>query len=265
MYSIFLSLEEELRRIEKYLDTIENRLKEYPKGNLKIVNLKGKFQYRLYLGKDSNGKNIERYLRLDDEKLNIYFQKKYDYQAKFILEKRKTLILNILKEKDFMLEEELGKIYYSHRNFFNPLSLIWKEKVKKWINEPYTPKMNFNDLPEIYTRNGERVRSKSEKILADIFYSLDIKYKYEKKLKLDNIELYPDFTFLSPYTGKEIYWEHFGIMDNPTYVNSAIKKILTYQKNNININENLIVTFETEQIKLNDQQVLYYINKFLKI
>lgn len=85
MYSIFLSLEEELRRIEKYLDTIENRLKEYPKGNLKIVNLKGKFQYRLYLGKDSNGKNIERYLRLDDEKLNIYFQKKYDYQAKFIL------------------------------------------------------------------------------------------------------------------------------------------------------------------------------------
>ena len=45
--------------------------------------------------------------------------------------------------------------------------------------------------------------------------------------------VYPDFTFLSPKTGEEIYWEHDGRMDDPEYARKAIKKIETYEKNGI--------------------------------
>ena len=52
-----------------------------------------------------------------------------------------------------------------------------------------------------YTKKGEYVRSKSEKILADMFYDLNIPYEYECQLILRNgYEYYPDFTFISPYT-----------------------------------------------------------------
>ena len=53
-------------------------------------------------------------------------------------------------------------------------------------------------MTEYYTIKGERVRSKSEKIIADELYRYQIPYKYEFPLTLAthnrNIQLYPDFT-----------------------------------------------------------------------
>ena len=59
--------------------------------------------------------------------------------------------------------------------------------------------------------------------------------------------VYPDFTFLSKKTGKEIYWEHEGMIDKQEYARSAVRKIESYQKNDIYPGERLILTFETEQ------------------
>ena len=42
--------------------------------------------------------------------------------------------------------------------------------------------------------------------------------------------VYPDFTFLSKRIGKEIYWEHHGMMDSPAYAESAVRKIHCYEK-----------------------------------
>ena len=50
--------------------------------------------------------------------------------------------------------------------------------------------------PVILTEKGERVRSKSEKIMADYFYRNGIFYKYERPLYLPGVGIvYPDFTF----------------------------------------------------------------------
>lgn len=68
-----------------------------------------------------------------------------------------------------------------------------------------------DDSYEIITEKGERVRSKSEKIIAD---------------KLD-------------------------LMDNPEYCQKAINKLEQYEKNGIFIGKNLIVTFETSKQILN--------------
>ena len=66
----------------------------------------------------------------------------------------------------------------------------------------------------ILTAKGERVRSKSEKILADYFYSRKIPYHYEKPLHLRGYGIvYPDFTLLSRKTRREVYWEHEGLVE----------------------------------------------------
>ena len=98
----------------------------------------------------------------------------------------------------------------------------------------YEPKGFREEDPVIVTDRGERVRSKSEKILADYFYRQGIPYKYECPLYLKGFrQVYPDFTFLSRRTGKEIYWEHHGRLDDPLYAQNMVKKLQAYEKNGI--------------------------------
>ena len=116
----------------------------------------------------------------------------------------------------------------------------------------------------ILTERGERVRSKSEKILADFFYRRNILYKYEKPLYLKGYgTVYPDFTFLSKKTRQEIYWEHEGMMDRQEYARSAVRKIESYQKNKIYPGDRLILTFETEQSVLNSNVIEELVNQYL--
>ena len=120
-------------------------------------------------------------------------------------------------------------------------------------------------MPVILTEKGERVRSKSEKILADFFYRNNISYKYEKPLNLSGYGIvYPDFTFLSRKLRKEIYWEHEGMMDKPEYAIKAVKKLNSYQMNGILPGERLILTFETEQDVLNTRIVSELADKYLR-
>ena len=115
------------------------------------------------------------------------------------------------------------------------------------------------------SERGERVRSKSEKILADYFFRNDVLYKYEKPLNLSGYGMvFPDFTFFSKKLRKEIYWEHEGMMDKPEYAVKAVKKLNSYQKNGILPGERLILTFETEQDVLNTSIVKQLVDRYLK-
>lgn len=58
--------------------------------------------------------------------------------------------------------------------------------------------------------------------------------------------IYPDFTFLSQKTGEEVYWEHNGKCDDPTYARSMVRKIQAYENNGIFPGERLILTYEED-------------------
>lgn len=61
---------------------------------------------------------------------------------------------------------------------------------------------------EFYTAKGEKVRSKSEVIIADVLSREGIPYRYEYPLYLKGIgKVHPDFTVLNVKQRKEIYWE----------------------------------------------------------
>ena len=137
-----------------------------------------------------------------------------------------------------------------------PVETIWKCQIEEWEKQEYKGKEFREDTPLILSERGERVRSKSEKILADFFYRNQIPYKYECPLYLKNFgTVYPDFTFLSAKTGQEIYWEHDGRMDDPVYAQNAVRKIQAYEENGIYPGERLILTFETGKIVLDTRTI----------
>ena len=128
----------------------------------------------------------------------------------------------------------------------------------------YTGKEFFDDTHVIMTERGERVRSKSEKILADKFFAMGIPYRYEYPVQLKGYgTVYPDFTLLNVRERKECYLEHFGMMDDPEYSEKAIKKLEEYAKNGIYIGKNLLVTFETRHKPLEMKVVEQMIKEFI--
>ena len=127
-----------------------------------------------------------------------------------------------------------------------------EDYIKQWLAISYEPKpFKENDATEYYTDKGERVRSKSEIIIANMLKILNMPYKYECPLKLGNILVYPDFTILDVKGRREILLEHFGMMGDLDYVNSMMLKISTYEQNNIFLGDRLICSFESAKRPLN--------------
>ena len=98
------------------------------------------------------------------------------------------------------------------------------------------------------TSFGLRVRSKSEAILAELLYSMHIPFTYEKPLRIKGADgrwrtFYPDFTFQLP-DRREIYLEHFGMMNDPAYREVNYRKLTDYFLNGIYPPHNLVITMD---------------------
>lgn len=76
------------------------------------------------------------------------------------------------------------------------------------------------------TARGELVRSISEVVVADALNVEGVEYHYEKALRgADGVDRYPDFTAEDPATGVTVYWEHLGMLSDPTYKDRWEKKL----------------------------------------
>ena len=108
------------------------------------------------------------------------------------------------------------------------------------------------------TAHGEKVRSKSEVIIADTLLRMGIPYIYEKPFYYDgNKSFNPDFTVLNVKRRKEIYIEHFGKMGSAGYRADFFWKMKTFGQIGIVQGENLVMTFEDEDHPFD---IAYYIN-----
>lgn len=193
-------------------------------------------------------------------------QKAYNDTVLKTAEVRAKHIARCLKNyNDDELEQLFTSLHPERQKLITPVEPTFSQLQEQWYSEPYVGKAFKEGMPVILTEKGERVRSKSEKILADFFYRNNIPYKYEKPLNLSGYGIvYPDFTFLSRKLRKEIYWEHEGMMDKPEYAIKAVKKLNSYQMNGILPGERLILTFETEQDVLNSKIVCDLVDKYLR-
>lgn len=150
------------------------------------------------------------------------------------------------------------------KEFITPILVTNKEKIKHWKEIPYQKLGFINEHNLLYSKNGERVRSKSEKIISDILFDNNIIYKYECPIYLEGYgKVFPDFTFYDVNNDRQIYWEHFGKMDDIEYANKTLKKIELYARNGILVGDRLIVTFESSTVQLNLELVEKIIKKIL--
>ena len=148
-----------------------------------------------------------------------------------------------------------------------PVLLSDAEFARRWLAVPYKGKGFEAGAPDLRTMNGERVRSKSEVIIADALERSGIPYKYESPRELSDggVRVYPDFTCLNLRTRKEVLWEHLGMMDNPEYASMAVKKISSYLKNGFVLGVNLIVSMECSEKPLNHTEVRKIIQGIFKV
>lgn len=258
-------LKQMLLQEQNHLEDIINKAKiglaTVPDGHLRISKDKNKIRY-YHCTEDNNGIYIPKSENNLPQKLA---QKTYNLSVIKKAEARLKQIKRIMRDySDDEIEELYTSLHADRQALVTPVEATWKQLIDEWYAEEYQGKGFQEGTTMILTEKGERVRSKSEKILADFFYRRNILYKYEKPLYLKGYgTVYPDFTFLSKKKGKEIYWEHEGMMDKQEYARNAVRKIESYQKNDIYPGDRLILTFETEQSVLNSKTIERLANQYL--
>ena len=272
-------VEEDFRKDNKH--KLPGKLRIHKKGNSvqyyhtekpteEKANLFTKEKINLFTKDKSNQDNQVKQHQTYIPKKNIDLARNLaqrDYDNKLIqeIERRQKILNKFLKEYP---EEILEQVYYDineyRKELIHPIIVTDEQYVKMWLSAPFIRKIVGDDVPVILTENGERVRSKSEKMIADKLKNMGIPYRYEAPLRLGrSTVLHPDFTLLNVKERKEVYYEHFGMMDNQEYVDSALKRIEIYEKNGIFPGDRLIFSWETKSMSLNMRLVETMLKRFL--
>lgn len=263
MKSIRTALEERKAKLLQIKKEKEKALKNIPAGHLRIC---------------QRGKTVQYYHRTDPKDFNgVYIPQKSISMAQKLAQKDydEKILSSINKElyaldKYLMLEPEISaeEIYENlqeeRRKLIIPIVESREEFISNWEKMEYVGKAFDAFAPILYTAKGERVRSKSEVIIADSLNRVGVPYRYECPLYVEGWgTVHPDFTVLNVKERKEIYWEHLGMMDDMEYVEKLIEKLNIYALNNILPGINLILTYETGKAPLNQKIVQLMIEKYL--
>lgn len=274
------NLEEEIeKRLKNLQTTLMEKEKEINKkleGHLRIAQRHGRSQFYHYT-ESSNPKG--RYIPLKEKAFAYKLaQKDYDTEVIILIQKEIDTLQNYLKQTGGgrAISELYDSLCPARRALITPVTLTdeqyaarWQEI--SWMGRPFSP-----DSPLLYTVRGERVRSKSEVIIADTLFHHNIPYRYEFPLTLkrtdvdrsadkygSTITLHPDFLCLNTRTRSEFIWEHFGLMDDPAYSKNAAGKLRLYTENRILPGRNLIITMETQNEQLSTRTLEKLITEFL--
>lgn len=208
------------------------------------------------------GDYVSFYLRRDGQKSGRYLSKKADrdllqrlaqkdYAQKIVCQAKKELkAIEAFEKKypQYTAEQVQDQYEKDALALIKPLVTTNDQYAKRW-QEEYEIINDFHDFHKencIYTtKRGEKVRSKSEVIIADALFYEKIPYYYERSVYIDGIGIcHPDFTVLNVNTRKEYIWEHFGMMSDMEYAQSSVRKIQEYQKAGYFLGKNFIATYE---------------------
>ena len=252
-------LEKRLVELQNLLFTKKKSYEKAPKGRIRISQNGGHPEYYLVTERGSlRGKYLPHSQKTLTRQLA---QKDYDARLIKLLQKEISALQNYMKQtsKGRAISELYDSLCPARRSLITPAILTNEQYAARWQDVSWTGRPFASDAPYICTARGERVRSKSEVIIADTLFRYNIPYRYEfpitqKRINSADIRrdfgrsvtLYPDFLCLNTRTRTEFYWEHFGLMDDPAYSNNAAGKLRLYTENGILSGRNLIITMETQ-------------------
>lgn len=194
------------------------------------------------------------------------------YRANLEL-KRINKHIDLLRESEFyQLGRDLNK--KNAQKTFQPMidDLIiqinqLKHEVDEIQRDTATVELSASFYPESLkhlTEKGEKVRSKSEVIIANMLYRLGIPYFYEQALTGTVIkgEKYPDFTIYN-CNNQAILWEHLGLLHDEYYKYRWHDKLTWYEANGFILGFNLFVTRDELDASI-DSRKIGNVAKFIK-
>ncbi len=251
------------KKLEIHISNISKRNKNAPKGSLRIINKWNKHQYYHRINpSDPQGKYIPRKDQITAIRLA---QKDYDNKAlKALLTQQQAIGQFLAKFDPELVNHVYENLCDARKELVTPVYLDDKRFIEEWQNVTYT-RLGFKDTdPEYYTAKGERVRSKSEILIADSLFRHGVPYLCEYPV-YDNGVIFaaPDFKCLNVRLRKEYYWEHLGKLGDQDYVNRNANKFEKYTLSKDFDESSLILTFETETHPLNTKVIEEKICRYL--
>ncbi len=254
------------KELERVIRELTARIAQAPPGHLVISKRGGglptQYYHEIPTGQESSPGGKRVYIRKEDNALAKDLANKGYYKLVLHAAKEEHRIISrFLKLYPKKRGEDIGEDIYSKmakerqaltEPFWEPAEAF----VERWLHEEYPRKSFREDDPYYVTERGERVRSKSELIIANWLFQHGIPYRYECALELwdphqpRRITIYPDFTILDPATGKCFYLEHFGMMDDEHYFRTAMDRLALYEANGYFVGESLLLSFESDKVPL---------------
>ncbi|MCR4689915.1 MAG: hypothetical protein K5739_01030 [Lachnospiraceae bacterium] len=232
--------------LERSIKIAEREEKKLPEGRLRVS--KTARQTRYYKMTDGSDKTGEYLSKKEQATIKLLAQK--DYNKQFL--KVATQELKLLEKWIIQYKNQVENVYNTlspeRKSLVTPYILSDDLVAKEWQSKKFKPNPYKLDNKIFDTRRGEKVRSKSEAIIADMLYEMGIPYHYECPVKMYNGEIrYPDFTLYKVKTREVIYFEHFGRMGDAGYRNDTREKMDLYRASGIYPGKNLMFTYETEE------------------
>lgn len=166
---------EELSSVEAVLS---KRLSRAPTGVLNVSPHRGGFQYFRVTAK--TGRKGE---YIPEEKISLasaIAQRDYDAKMLAEIQRLRAALEKCVVKYDVSIAENLyAQLHPARRSLVTPLVYPDEDFVEHWSAVKYAGRDFDADGPVLMTARGERVRSKSEIIIADALFRRGIPYRYE--------------------------------------------------------------------------------------
>lgn len=250
---------------KKELENLIQRLSEQEKGEPEgFLSCKiNKSIPQFYCGKTYLGKDRQNLIK-------ALAQKRYNRTLKEATEneaRQMEKCLEILSKTHTDAQQILQSLPEPMRPLVNTDVLTDEKLVEKWEKQyPGDGNPKKTEI-EYTTANGEKVKSKSEVIIADRLKFYNVPYFYEKPVALpgllSNFMDFPDFTCLNRRTGKTYYLEHCGRFDDPSYTQRLMFRIIRFSKLGIDLGSELLLTMETQKFPLDTEYLDRLIERYL--
>ncbi|MGI6204872.1 MAG: hypothetical protein ACOYJH_06315 [Anaerovoracaceae bacterium] len=251
----------ELERERRIMHRNAGLVKMLPKGF--VERIKDKYErVAEYVTWTDDGKKKKRKALPDDPEQAEMIKAEIDLRR--AIEKNRALLENNVRLLEALLQ---GFSVYEPELFFFPGGdnsalqapgqiLVLSDPERNASRNPFHPEKYIYG-----TRRGEKVRSKSEMMIADILFEKGIDYLSDAAIQIGQGVFYPDFQ-VKRADGRLVLWEHFGMLSDPAYVNRSYEKIIAYGNAGFSAGRNLIISSECEESPMTRDTVLEIIEKY---
>lgn len=248
-------IQTEIRSLKQSLSKIDRTLDAAPPGTLRLSpGRKGRTYFYIQYS-DGNGNIQYEYLSNRNRKTIAELAQKSYYKKlrPLIVEECNQLETFLYSYRPDAKSRVFEQLCETRQGLVKPMYMPLKEIIRLWSFEEFLQRTDCMQQLRYATDRGEYVRTRSEAALANLLYSNRhrLLYRYEAALFTAEKDVeYPTFTILSTSDGKKYYWEHVILDNDSQYVNGFVRKINTYAKAGIYPGENLIITFESNDVPL---------------